>query len=271
MKLQKVDLRNSLQVTYRHVGENLSNSSDPVVVILEAGHFHSSRGPDQHAINTLKGALDLATNLIVEHGRKIRVVLALLVDDLGIGGGFGACSVNGTCSWKGSLSLPGELVSILESSPIYKARQFVVSSERTAKNRGIAHLKKIIAGKHLASGNIFQLEEEGQKRSLYFSGSDGQQVLLADIRDQVWSLRCPMIMAQHYFDLHEKVSKRYPNAWPRMLIDFSTMYERGKVNAGAELALQLLSLEGLPGTCEITNIFFTDESGDGYLMDRFNQ
>lgn len=270
MKLQKADLRNSLQAIYRHVGEKLSNSSDPLIVILEAGHFHSNHGPDQYAINTLKGALELATNLVIEHRRKIRVVLALLIDDLGMNGAPGACSIGDGCR-KEPTSLPAELISILESSPIYKARQFVVSHERTAKNRGVAHLKKIMGGQCHASGNVFQLEDDGQKQRLYFSGGDGQLVLLADIKETAWSLRCPMIMGQHYFDLHSKVRKRYSCDWPQMLVDFSTMYERGKVKAGAELALQLLSLEGSQKGCEITNVFFTDELGSEYLIDHFIQ
>lgn len=269
MKLQKVDIQNSLQEAFSYVGEKVSHSSDPTIIILEAGHFSSSYGSDQHAINTLKGALDLANNLIVEYGREIKVVLALLIDDLGLSCDVDVCSV-GENVGKVTGSFPDELTFILKSSPIYNVKQFVISSERAAKNRGIAKLKSIIKKSDPALGIIFKLEEENQQQKFFFCSNDGQMVLLADIKDWVWRSHCSLIMGQHYFDLHKKISRRYPYNWPQILIDFSSIYERGKVNRGAELAIQFLSLEGLSRSYEIVNICFADEEGEVYTIDHFN-
>ncbi|MFA7308235.1 MAG: hypothetical protein WC026_16370 [Hyphomicrobium sp.] len=269
MKLQRVKIGNSLEEIFLYIGERISYSSDPTIVILEAGHFSSSCGPDWQAVNTLKGALDLANNIIVEHGKKVRVVLALLVDDLGLSCGIDVCSVGENNTNVGD-SLPNELISILKDSSIYKPKQFVISSERAAKNRGIVKLKNIIKRKGPAFGSIFKLEEDGRQQKFFFCSKDGEKVFLADIKDWVWSSRCPLVMGQHYFDLHKKISKRYPYNWPQILIDFSSIHERGKVNRGAELATQFLSLEGVARSYEIVNICFADEEGEVYTVDYFS-
>jgi len=268
MKLQKINLQNSFQETFSYIGERVAHSSDPTIIILEAGHFSSSYGPDHHAVNTLKGALDLANNLIVVHKRKIKVVLALLIDDLGLNCTIDVCSV-GENPGKVASSFPDELVVILKNSPIYNSKQFVISSERAAKNRGIAKLKSLIEKNNPALGTIFTLEEEDQRKKFFFCSEDKQKVLLADINEWVWRPHCALIMGQHYFDLQKKISIRYPYDWPQILVDFSSIHERGKVNRGAELAIQFLSLEGLSRFYEIINVCFADEEGEVYTMDYF--
>lgn len=269
MKLQMVEIKNSLQEAFCYVGGKASSASDPIVVILEAGHFSSSYGSDQHAVNTLRGALDLANNLIIEHGRKIKVVLALLIDDLGLSCDIDICSI-GKNTEKAVSSFPNELTLILKGSSLYKAKQFVISSERAAKNRGIAKLKSILEKSGPELGTIFKLEKENQQQRFSFCSDDGQTVLLADIKDWVWRSHCALIMGQHYFDLHKKISRRYPYNWPQILIDFSSIHERGKVNRGAELATHFLSLEGSSQHYEIVNICFADEEGEVYTVDYFS-
>lgn len=270
MKLQKIDIKDSFQDIFSYVGEKISHSIDPVVVILESGHFSSNYGPDKSAINTLSGALCLANNLIATHKRKIRVVLALLIDDLGLACNVDICSIKNDTVKSTTRSFPDDLISILNKSPIYNPKQFIISSERAAKNRGILKLKGIIKRKSEALGTIFKLEEDNQQKKFFFCSNDGQNILLADIKDWVWSSHCPLIMGQHYFDLHKKVSKRYPYNWPQILVDFSSIYERGKVNSGAELAIQFLSLEESICPCEIVNICFADENGEVYTIDYFS-
>jgi hypothetical protein len=268
MRLQKVDIENSFHEMFSYVGEKVQHSLAPLIIILEAGHFNSRYGPDQQSIHTLTGALQLANNLILEHKKRIKIVLALLVDDLGLSCNIDVCAVADNEKQTDS-SFPNELSVILENSSIYNARQFVLCSERTAKNRGIAKLKGLIKTKTTALDNVFQMEKENGKERFYFLAKDGQKVLLADIEDWVWGTHCPLIMGQHYFDLHKMISKRYPYNWSQILIDFSSIQERGKVNRGAELAILLLSLEQPERVYEIINICFADEEGEVYVADYF--
>ncbi len=257
-----------LKIEHRLITEN-----KPLVIFLEAGHFNSRLGITNFSVNSFQGAIDIATNLIIEFKKKIRIILGVLIDNLGLG-----CDNNNCCIKLGhhgpdvSHKLPDEIEDILYRSPIAKRDRFVISSERNARNRGISTLKKMARSlKSNPKNTMLALEETGDVKKLYYKSEDRHNILLAEVIGNNWIVKCPTIMAQHYADLFQMMAQRFTLRYPRMVIDISEMLDRNKVNCGAEAALrQFVKKQLNRSRQEILNVCLGDKNGTIYTIDYFD-
>ncbi len=242
----------------------------PTAFFLEGGHFDPRFGVTSFARQTLTDALDVAGELIKRFSRRVRIVLGILVDDLGLDCGDGGCTTSSVTADSPAGTLPRALESILTASRFVKRERLLVSSERNAKNRGIARLKRMLSASEITSrdgrdgssltyrGGLRQERHHDTRRITFNAGRD---VLLAEVRGESWSIKCPMIMAQHYLDVFSKLRQRYP-ADPRLvLVDWSEMLDQPNVVAGAEIAVRMA---GENGAVDVVNTFFGDDKGDIY-------
>lgn len=159
----------------------------------------------------------------------------------------------------------------MAASRLVKRERVLVSSERNAKNRGIARLKRMLSSPEIESrggrqGDLAAIG--GLRRSRHHDAERitfdvGRSVLLAEIHGDSWSVKCPMVMAQHYLDVVAKIRQRFP-AGPRLvLVDWSELLDQPKVKAGADVAVRLA---GEPEAFDVFNIFFGDDDGEIYRI-----
>ncbi len=224
----------------------------PTAFFLEGGHFDPRFDVTPFARRTLRDALEVSGELIKRFGRKVRIVLGVLVDDLGLDCGDDVCSPNSATVSSPSGSLPDALEAILSASHIVKRERVLVSSERNAKNRGIARLKRMLASSE-------SLRQERRLDAERITIDAGRSVLLAEVHGASWSVKCPMVMAQHYLDVAAKLRQRFP-AGPRLvLVDWSEMLDRPNVVAGADVAVFMARDDG---PFNVFNVLFGDDEGE---------
>ncbi len=230
------------------------------IVFLEGGHFDPRLGPDAFSENSLQEALDFGFMLMKMFSSKIRIVLGLLVDDLGLECGGETCSI-GEKSPSAQISsvedLPSNLRKTLEKSPLFKAPRFLIFSERAAKNRAIKTLRKIQKEKK----NIVDQERVEGKTKLSFLMPSGESVLLAEQEGEVFRAKCPSIMGQHYRDCLKKAYERFPEMHSFFIVDYSEMIDKSKVVAGANGAGKVFIQEKGSVDLFIMNVFYIDEEG----------
>ncbi len=237
---------NSYQTNlYQKIEQEVETAKHPLAIYLEGGHFDPRLWATPFSINSLNGAIDLASTLVRQFKKRIRIVLGVLIDDLD------------SKKSKGIL-IPETLETIFTQYPIVKRDRVLISSERNAKNRGIQTLKRKLPHELITEEND----------NLYFLADDSQRVLIARICGNTWIAHCATIMAQHYADVGRHLDQRYHRqTYPQIIIDFSEYYDRIKVNRGAELALGVF-INRTEAT-QIWNVCFNDPDGEHYSIDYF--
>jgi hypothetical protein len=242
--------------TARILARLQSAADRPALVFLEGGHFDPRFGADDFSKASLDAALDLGSHLIRVYGRRLRVVFGVLQDDLGLDCAGDACSLGERGPSDPRAGLPDALEARLAACRYVKRDRVEVFRERAAKNRGISRLRRI-----LAAGSVPFLCEEtaGEETRILLQADDGQRVLLACRRGAAWVASCPLIMAQHYADVVSRLDRRFSHS-PVLLIDYSRLADRNKVERGAELALRLMIADAA-APCHIINVFYADDAG----------
>lgn len=224
----------------------------PVAIYLEGGDYDMRTGISEFAIQSLQLALSLANNIIFKYRKKVKVILGTFINDLG----------QKDKQTTGGAQLLPDFEQLTAASPVYKKDLFVVSLETNAKNRGIKTLKRLLSGvvpPHLLPGYLVP-ETIAQGQHIFFS-EQRTRVLLAEVSQEKWALKCPMLMAQHYLDIVALMRKRVPGAATCALIDFSERIDSHKVENGALIATRLLERSGAEQHVVISNHFFWDAEG----------
>lgn len=242
---------------------------------LEGGHFDPRYPPSDFSINSLVKVLDIANNAILIHKRKLKAVLGILIDDLGLQCGTQVCDISVPMTGsetKGLAPVPQLLEEVLEKYTIVKRERLILQGERNCKNRGIQSLKKIVTH-YLDDYPELSLEETDGITKIIFSNSQGQDIVLAESKGKdIWTAKCPLIMAQHYKDTYQKISKLNPQLNAFHIIDFSEMDDYHKVVNGTEVVLKLfLNDEQINSNkLKITNVFLSDFDAEHYTINTMN-
>jgi len=249
-----------------------ATSDAKIVVFLEAGHFDPRHGATPFSRITLEDSLELVKCLIKEFNRQVKIVLGVLVDDLGLECGETSCSLQDMSSVEPALGegdLPKELEQILVS-PYVKRDRVLISSERACKNRSLLSLKKLIKS-NTYQEMITLKESDGENTKVLFTDEEGNEILLAEFLQSVWKAKCPAIMGQHYIDCYTKVLQRHQENTKLMIVDWSEMLDYPKVTAGSQAALKIFSNASLNLLhLDIVNVFFGDDHGQIYEIKHFN-
>lgn len=241
------------------------------LVFLEGGHYDPRYPITDFAVDTLRFALNIANNAILRHKKKVKIALGVLVDDLGLQCGSDHCDID-TARQIAAVddeTLPQELEEILAMHTIVRRDRLIVQGERNCKNRGLATLRKLVAAHQQSPGMALRIEEQPALQRIHFRRGNHQEVLLAESRTKgVWTAKCPLIMAQHYKDVFEKISRRHPQAGSYHIVDFSEADDYNKVTAGTDAAMHLFLSEGQTGgrKVTITNAFLSDFDAASHLL-----
>ena len=238
---------------------------------LEGGHFDPRYPVTDFSKDSLVKVLDIANNAILMHKRKLKVVLGILIDDLGLQCGTEVCDISApvvSTEIQGLAPVPQELEEVLEKYTIVKRDKLVLQGERNCKNRGIQSLKKIVTNT-LDHYPELSLEEMDMVTKVIFSNKQGQKIVLAESKGKdIWTAKCPLIMAQHYKDTYQKIAKLNPQVNAFHIIDFSEMDDFHKVVNGTEVALKIfLNDEQINSNkLKITNVFLSDFDVEHYSI-----
>lgn len=240
------------------------------VVFLEAGHFDPRHAVTPFSKNSLEDALQLTKLLIKEFNRNIKIVLGMLVDDLGLECNENSCSLAKdlpVSSEETKEVLPNDLEALLLASHFFKRDRLVVSSERTCKNRGINTLKKLIKSQ---SETALEFIKDGSATKVTFKDNEQNDILLGEFTESIWKAKCPTIMGQHYIDCFNKMRQRHSHLEHLIIIDWSEMLDYSKVTAGSQAAIKVFKNDDLQNlSLSIINIFFCDNSGEIYEIKEF--
>lgn len=242
------------------------------VVYLEGGHYDPRYPVTEFSIDSLHKALSIANNSIVKHKKKLKVVLGILIDDLGLQCGSDSCDISvhsSVSDEEDTDDLPAALENVLAQYSIVKRDRVMLQGERNCKNRGIQSLKRIIAQHKINPRPELFVEEAPQLTQVFFKNAQDQSILLAESKNKdIWTAKCPLIMAQHYSDIYQKVSKLHPQTSAYHIIDFSEIDDYHKVITGAEVAMKIfLRNEQTEGReMQVTNIFLSDFDQENHLI-----
>lgn len=241
------------------------------MVFLEGGHYDPRYPVVDFAVDTLRFALNIANNAILRHKKKLKLAIGVLVDDLGLQCGTDHCDVDTArqIAAVDNETLPQELETVLGEYSIMRRDRLIVQGERNCKNRGLTTLRKLIDAQSRSPSLPLRMEEQPALRRAYFRRDNYQEVLLAESKNKgVWTAKCPLIMAQHYKDVLEKISRRHPQAGSYHLVDFSEADDYNKVTAGTDAAMHLLLTDEQTGgkKVTITNAFLSDFDPDSYQL-----
>lgn len=261
MKLAKRELKDFGNDVMRKVEQLIiSNPQEPLVIYLEGGHYNPSHGINEFSVNSLIFSLDIANNLIAEFKEKIKIVLGILINNLGQVCGDTFCSKD---SSEQSISdLPSEYHNIFKEYRIVKTDRIIISNEINAKNRAVKYLKNNLD--NYIDNSLIEIEDQDQLKKIFYS-HDRNRFLLAETDYKKWIAKCPSIMGQHYADILLTLHKRYPKYKQNLIVDFSEAYDFHKVISGSEAGLNLfLKQELCLKEIEIMNVFLWDDSGERY-------
>lgn len=234
----------------------------PAVIYLEAGHFNPSFGSDDFSENSLNDAIEFGGELIKKHGKSIRIVFGVLIDDLGLQCGKDVCEIS-TVSEIQSDKITEELEAILASSKLVKRERLLVFSERTTKNRAINRLKKLIS----KQSDLIRVkgEQETEKCQVMMPlNHEGDEILLSNKEAHVYGIKCPGIMGQHYDDVLLKLRERFFQASSFHIIDWSEIMDETKVSHGARAFSNVFNTHRSSDfqQIHISNVFFADDEGE---------
>lgn len=238
----------------------VDNKKSPVV-FLEAGHYDPRFGPTTFSYESLKESIAVGEDIIKNFGKKVKVVFGILIDDLGLNCGKEGCSITSQplveeCDIR-------EIENIFASSRFIKRERVLNFSERTAKNRAIASLRKLLKAK---SPKV-STRTGSMTESLSFELLSGESVLLAERQDSIYRAKCPSIMGQHYLDCLSKIRQRFTNMSNLIIVDWSQMLDFSKVTAGAEATYSVFLEPERHSEIEILNVFYLDECGDEFTYE----
>jgi len=238
------------------------------VVYLEAGHYSGAHGPDEFSLASQTHALDLGTSLVLEHQKHVKLVYGIFKDDLGLTCDAVSCYVPAAQNADDAdLSIPRALEALLTSHSLVKMDKLLLFSERNAKNRGLAHLKRLKESGRYPAGMAFRATDDGE--AFVYRTYDRQEVTLAEVNGSHWTAKCPVLMGQHYADVLARLAQRFPAEYPVVLADFSDLMDRNKVGRGSEAALRYFRHAGLQNDVTILNVFYDDPEGEGFIIDEF--
>ncbi len=238
-----------------------------LAVYLEGGHFDPRYPTTNFAEQSLHHALRIASQVPGENKKNVRLALGILVDDLGLQCGTQAChspSLIPEAEQDGQL--PAGLESILAQYPVVKRHRLIIQRERTCKNRGIQTLKTLMAHHRHTPFDELETETIGDGEKIYFRTGHAPRVLLAESRSKdIWTAKCPMIMAQHYRDVVRDVTKLHPRTDVIHIIDISEIDDYTRVIRGAEVATRLLLQPALVNQhVIITSLFLSPFGSDEF-------
>lgn len=238
------------------------------VIYLEAGHYSGASGADEFSLLSQTHAIDLGKNLIREFQRSVRLVYGILKDDLGLTCDAVSCYIpRPQDTEEENLTLPRNLESLLQAEPLIKMDKLLLFSERNAKNRGLARLKKIRESNSFPPGMALRPQEDGDQ--IVFTTYDRQEVVLAEAHGARWTAKCPVLMGQHYADVLARLEQRFPAGYPLILVDFSDLMDRNKVGRGTEAALRYFRPANRDSEVTILNVFYDDPEGEGFIVDEY--
>lgn len=266
MKLQELPLSKIEQEIFDRIEEYVVlNGIQPLTIYLEGGHFDPRKKVDAFAVNTLRFSLNVANNLIYKHKKKVRLVLGILVNNIGFGCDTDSCDIGPNASnEQETVNIPEELQEVLNAYAIYKSEKLIISNEVNLKNRGIRTLRKNL-DRYIESKQISL--ESGETAKIYHI-DDGDNFLLAEESSGNWTAKCTTIMGQHYADLFLRLHQRFPENKDFMLVDFSEMFDKHKVGSGKKACFSLfLKPELTKNNNRIMNVFQWDTEGMSFSID----
>lgn len=251
------------------INNDIQQASGIPAIYIEGGHFDPRYPVTDFAVKSLHYALRIANHTISQYKKRVRLALGILVDDLGLQCGADACEILPSAVESTIDSeLPSELEAILAQYPIVKRDRLVIQGERTCKNRGIQTLRRIMTRHARSQLSELETEEKGDIQRITFRNGKSQRILLAESKSKdIWTAKCPVIMAQHYSDVVKNVEKLHPQANAVHIIDFSETDDYNKVINGAELAIKLmLQSENVAGkSVTISNLFLSPFGDDEFV------
>lgn len=257
-------MEKTAQQLYSKIFQDFASGS---VVVLDCGHFDSVIGVDEFSTATAGMAVRLFEKAESLRRKGLKVVFAVLLDDVGM-----SCDTDAmVCMPKdvktvSRTAVPTQIRDILKTTTGFRSERLKLFSEKTARNRGIQfyrkHLHKVSASPR------FSIEENaGGKRQLLFTNDQGSQLLMADLTtDSLWTGHCPLLMAMHYRDIAAWASKLFSGRNEIHIIDFSLSQDRGKVNGGAQIATTYTDDSSLTS---VVNVCSADEDLDVYTVDTY--
>jgi hypothetical protein len=240
------------------------------LVVLGGGYFTTTHGVDEFAIQSERSAVKIATYLKRKLDDNVRIVFAVLANDLGrvCSEDASICELKPQSLASNSPDMPAELQSELESYPHFRPNQLISCTERTMRNRGLRHFRGYTQAHSRAieeNASHLAINPSGGKQQLCFRGEDGTTTAVAEMRNGwVWSSYCPLIMAQYYADLVRRSRDRFSGTSFCIVADLAFADDRYKVNKGAELAL--MSYPHLSNV-QILNVCYADNDQDLYTVD----
>ena len=273
MKLIKENISKVEHELITLIQKEVAESSPTVTAVyLEGGHFDPRYSATDFSTDSLTKALNVANNAILAHKKNIKIVLGILIDDLGLQCGVESCEILPSPAAKsgntGLAPLPAELENILDQYRFVKRDKLVIQGERNCKNRGIQSLRKIVANQ-LDQFPQLSLKEVNDVTQVIFKNQEGTDIILAEARDKgIWIAKCPLIMAQHYKDTYHKALKMHPQVGACHIMDFSEMDDFHKVVNGTEVAMTLFLHPDILGEnkLKISNIFLSDFDVEHYSI-----
>jgi hypothetical protein len=251
------------QLIEKYISEN--QFITPPIIYLEGGHYDPRYEISDFSLNSLRHVLNISNNLIVKHKGNIKIVIGILIDNLGLACSETSCEITEKDSFnKNSDTLPLEIEKVLDNYIIVKREKIIISNERNCKNKTISFLKKNTKTNH----DSISIESKNDILSILYHARDNQLIQLAEIKnDVVWTAKCPSIMAQHYTNITDKILKRFSDATDITIIDFSESEDMNKVTRGVEVAFDMyiptvLNTERV----NIHNVFMTDYGDNQYTI-----
>ncbi len=231
------------------------------IVYLEGGYYDTRFGPQDFSTNTLSMVINISEEIVKRKYKITRVILGVLVNNIGIVCGEDACVISNKENDSKSdeaLVIPKVLTDMLKESKVTKNDPAIFTNEKTLRNRGLRLVKEIV-GSPKKYSIVLDKNKDGEDLCSVMIGED--KIPLTIKKGKTWAARCPLIMGQHYADLYIKISKKYGENINLLVVDMGEMYDRHKMNNGAKVAFMLLQKKyGFDGSnLKIANFSFQDD------------
>lgn len=225
----------------------LIKKKQPEVIYLEGGYFNTKLGATNFSLCSLKDAITLAEKISKISNFRCKIVFGMFINNIG------------QSSFAPSLdSLPDTLKTTINSSPIFQKKHFWFFTENNAKNRGKKSIKKL----HSQHPDLFDEIKINDAIKLNLSSQEKEPISVAKLADNVYTVYCPWIMAQHYTDIANTLTKHFHSSTHFLIVDWVEMFERSKVIAGTRIFMKQLKLFTMPKkTISIATVFFADDEG----------
>lgn len=259
-ELKKTYLKDLMEL----IESQLPEQSGALVVYFESGHFNTRYGVDDFSISSFNDSVLLGSHIVKQYKKSVKLAYGILVDDLSL-----ACSADTGCTLPTSdataqqnQELPNEIEALIKSSKLLKRDRYLVFSERTAKNRAIKTLKKKIKD----GDEWLKIQSaEDSYEDIIISGEGCNDILLCKRIDHIYNIRCPGILGQHYADVLLALQQRYFEATNFLIIDWSEMCDKNKVEQGVISAKNIFNTNKQKNkslNSAIHNVFFADDEGE---------